>query len=175
MRKFENSLRILAYVRFLCLRPLKTTQRQHKFVHIPHDISLYTFHWFGVTASTQGSMIFFMLLFSAEVGNTVVSPAKLVDPELILLATSIPDILDKGSASFSSQTYKAGWPGWVLWSYPKTDVHTRPTHPYYVTPYLNHWYFVRGHTGCVISAFYGMRWVHHMVGLESPTDTRRFS
>ena len=36
--------------------------------------------------------------------------------------------------------------------------------------YLNHLLFVNEKKGCITTAFYGIRWAHHTVGLDSPTD-----
>ena len=45
---------------------------------------------------------------------------------------------------------------------------TRPAHPFYTSLYQNHLFFLQRNEGCN-TAFYGIRWAHHMVGLESPT------
>ena len=65
-----------------------------------------------------------------------------------------------------------GWLGWVRWSESKIEVKTRPADPFFVALYLNYLYFIRNNKGSVTSAFYGIRWAHHMVGLTSPTDNK---
>ena len=92
------------------------------------------------------------------------------DEEIALLATSLPYIVEHGRANATVEKYKAGWSGWVQWSSTKREVTSRPAHPFFVAIYLNHLYFTRGNKGCITNAVYGIRWAHHIVGLESPTD-----
>ena len=58
----------------------------------------------------------------------------------------------------------------MAWAEGKTEVDVRPAQPFYVAIYLNRLLFVKGKKGSISTAFYGIRWAHHMVGLDSPTD-----
>ena len=44
-----------------------------------------------------------------------------------------------------------------------------PGDPFYVPIYLNHVPFISGAKGSIITAFYGIRWAHHVIGFNSPT------
>ena len=97
-------------------------------------------------------------------------PDDVEDEEIKLLASTLPYIIRKGRANTAIDKYKSGWSGWVEWSKSKDEVSTRPAQPFFVVIYLNYLYFTRQSKGCVTIAFYGIRWAHHAVGLESPTD-----
>ena len=100
-----------------------------------------------------------------------IKPVSLLkDGELKLLAKSLPFITQHGRAQSTGSKYKSGWLGWVKWSESKEEVKTRPAEPFFVALYLNHLYFIRNNKGSITTAFYGIRWAHHMVGLSSPTD-----
>ena len=45
-----------------------------------------------------------------------------------------------------------------------------PADLFYVAIYLNHALFISGAKGSIITAFYGIRWGHHVMGFNSPTD-----
>ena len=95
---------------------------------------------------------------------------ELVDDEIKVLSKSLPYLVTKGRANSTVQKYKAGWLGWLEWAKYKTEVVTRPAHPFYVAIYLNHLFLVKKNKGCITTAMYGIRWAHHVVGLVSPTD-----
>ena len=40
----------------------------------------------------------------------------------------------------------------------------------YVSIFLNYILFTSGKKGSVVTAFYGIRWGHHVKGFDSPTD-----
>ena len=111
-----------------------------------------------------------LLLFLAEFGECYKQTSDIKDGEIKLLAKSLPYVVRKGRAVSTVQKYKAGWDGWVRWSGAKDEVETRPAEPFYVAIYLNHLFFLNGNKGSVNAAFYGIRWGHHIVGLDSPTD-----
>ena len=113
---------------------------------------------------------FCFISFLADLGECIRSPSQLEDTELTLLATSLPFILENVRARSTTRKYRTGWLGWVNWRNTKGEVQTRPADPFYVALYLNHLFFLHGNKGCISTAFYGIRWAHHMVGLDSPTD-----
>ena len=45
-----------------------------------------------------------------------------------------------------------------------------PADPFYLAIYLNHVLFISGAKGSIITAFYGIKWGHHVMGFHSPTD-----
>lgn len=47
---------------------------------------------------------------------------------------------------------------------------TRPADPFFVALYLNHLLITKGKAGSIINAYYGIRWGHHIAGLNSPTE-----
>ena len=75
-----------------------------------------------------------------------------------------------GLASSTTDKYVNGWKKWVNWCSEKQEVKIRPAEPFYVAIYFNHLLFTNGTKGCITAAFYGIRWGHHIVGLDSPTD-----
>ena len=87
-----------------------------------------------------------------------------------MLATSLPYIVQHGRANATVDKYRSGWLGWVQWSITKSEMETRPAHPFFISLYLNHLFFLKRNKGCINTAFYGIRWAHHVAGLESPTD-----
>ena len=68
------------------------------------------------------------------------------------------------------EKYNAGWLGRLQWCKNKSEVITRPAHLFYVAIYLNHLFFTRRNKGSINTTVYGIRWAHHSVGLESPSD-----
>ena len=45
-----------------------------------------------------------------------------------------------------------------------------PADPFYVAIYHNHVLFISGAKDSIITAFYGIRWDHHVMGFKSPTE-----
>ena len=97
-------------------------------------------------------------------------PSDIQDDEIKLLANTLPYIITKGRAKSTTGKYEIGWKGWVEWAKNKNEVISRPAEPFYVATYLNHLLFINGTKGGLTTAFYGIRWAHHTVGLDSPTD-----
>ena len=91
------------------------------------------------------------------------------DEELRLLQRSLPYVAKNGVAGSTFNKYKSAWDKWLRWSDTK-HLSGRPGEPYYVAIYFNHLLFVHHNRGCLAAAFYGVRWGHHIVGLESPTE-----
>ena len=87
----------------------------------------------------------------------------LKNAELRELASTLPTILYHGLAENTTDKYQRAWIKWCDWS-------SNPAEPFFVSLYLNHVLFTKGKVGSIISAFYGIRWGHHIVGLISPTD-----
>ena len=102
--------------------------------------------------------------------RTMKAPSHIQDEEIRLLNSTLPYIIRRDRAQSNTGKYEAGWKGWVEWAERKHEVKTRPAEPFYVAIYLNHLLFVNGNKGCLTTAFYGIRWAHHTVGLPSPTD-----
>ena len=90
------------------------------------------------------------------------------DVELRLLQRSLPYVVKNGVTSSTFNKYKSAWDKWLRWSDTK-HISGRPGE-YYVAIYFNHLLFVHHNRGCLTAAFYGVRWGHHIVGLESPTE-----
>ena len=54
----------------------------------------------------------------------------------------------------------------------KQEVDLCPREPFYVASFLKNILFTSGtfQKGSVITAFYRIRWAHHVIGFDSPTD-----
>jgi len=91
-------------------------------------------------------------------------------PELRDLASTLPTIIYSGLAEKTSDKYLSGWNKWLHWCSVNQEVVPRPAEPFFVALYLNHVLFTKGTVGSLITAFYGIRWGHHVVGLNSPTN-----
>ena len=65
--------------------------------------------------------------------------------------------------------YQPAWEKWCRWS---TDhaFQNRPAKPYEVALYINYIFHIYHKQGTVKSAYYGIRWGHHVAGFTSPTD-----
>ena len=123
--------------------------------------------------SSRGRTPIRVLYFSlGEICESMIPGATLEDPELKVLATTLPYLVVKGRADTTVEKYRAGWLGWLEWGKNKAEVTSRPAHPFYVALYLNHLFFTNGTKGSVTTAMYGIRWAHHAVGLDSPTDNK---
>ena len=59
---------------------------------------------------------------------------------------------------------------WVDWCNSKQEVDLCPADSFYVVIFLNHILFTSGKKGSFITAFYGIRWGHHVMEFDSPTD-----
>ena len=88
-----------------------------------------------------------------------------------LLAKTLPFVVQNGRAKSTVNKYKAGWENWVAWCAQKKEIRPRPADPFFVALYLNYLLFIKQNKGAITTAFYGIRWGHHIVGLESPTDS----
>ena len=103
-------------------------------------------------------------------GNEFYSRGRIEDDaEITMLRKSLPYLIKNGVANSTYGKYYGAWEKWTKWSAEKKLV-SRPADPFYVAIYLNHLLFVNKTKGAITSAFYGVRWGHRVVGLESPTD-----
>ena len=91
------------------------------------------------------------------------------DEEIQLLQKSLPFLIKNGVANSTFGKYDGAWEKWLQWSRRK-NLSGRPADPYYVAIYINHLLFVNRNKGCIISAFYAIRWGHHVVGMTPPTE-----
>ena len=91
------------------------------------------------------------------------------DNEMRMLRRSLPYLVKKGVADSTYHKYSKAWEKWLEWSNGK-GILGRPAHPYFVAIYLNRLLFVNNNRGCLTAALYGIRWGHHVVGMETPTD-----
>ena len=91
------------------------------------------------------------------------------DGELRMLRRSLPYLVQKGVADSTYHKYSKAWEKWLQWSSDK-GIPGRPAQPYFVAIYLNRLLFVNNNKGCLTAAVYGIRWGHHVVGMETPTD-----
>ena len=89
--------------------------------------------------------------------------------EMKILSDKLPLLVERGRAKSTVGKYNAGWRGWLKWGM-KNSVSTRPAHPFFVALYLTHTFLTKRKKGSVTVAMYGIRWAHHVVGLNSPTD-----
>ena len=82
----------------------------------------------------------------------------------------MPFVIESGLAATTNKKYFRGRKNWVDWSNSKQGVIYCPADPFYVAIYLNHVIFISGPQGSIITAFYGIKWGHHVMGFNSPTD-----
>ena len=50
------------------------------------------------------------------------------------------------------------------------EVKSVPADPFYVAIYINYVLRTANNNGALVAALYGIRWGHHINGVESPTD-----
>ena len=86
-----------------------------------------------------------------------------------LLRQSLPYLVKNGVADSTYQKYSKAWEKWLEWSEGK-GIQGRPADPYFVAIYLNRLLFVNANRGSLTAAVYGIRWGHHIVGIETPTE-----
>ena len=77
---------------------------------------------------------------------------------------------ESGLANSTNRKYFHGWKTWADWCDSKQEVHLFPAYPSHVATFLNHILFTLGKKASVETAFYGIRWGHHVMGFDSPTD-----
>ena len=92
------------------------------------------------------------------------------DDEIKALSNTLPFIIESALANSTNKKYLHGWKTWADWSSSKQEVSLCPADPFYVAIFLNHVLFISGKKGSIVTAFYGIRWGHHVMGFESPTD-----
>ena len=82
----------------------------------------------------------------------------------------MPYVIQHGLATAPTSKYSGAWGKWLEWC-DRKGLCGRPADPFNVALYLNHLLWVNNTRGSITSAFYGIRWGHHAVGLPSPTDS----
>ena len=73
-------------------------------------------------------------------------------------------------ANSTNKKYFHGWKTWADWYNSKQVEDLRPADPLNLAIFLNHILFTSGKKGSVVTAFYEIRWGHHVLGFDSPTD-----
>ena len=91
------------------------------------------------------------------------------DEEIKVLSDVLPYVIQSSLATGTTNKYERGWKGWKTWSALK-GVPSCPGDPFYIAIYLTSLIFSNGKKGAIVDAFYGIRWGHHLAGLDSPTD-----
>ena len=86
------------------------------------------------------------------------------------LALSLPDVVMAGRAKSTTSKYQRAWSNWLDWCEDKEEITAFPANPFYVAIYLNFVLKTSKKSGTLTTAFYGIRWGHHVNGLYSPTD-----
>jgi len=96
-------------------------------------------------------------------------PGDVHSEELRTLGQTLPKLIERGRADATVNKYKTAWQKWVEWG-GKKGITTRPAKPFYIALYFTFMFTTEAKKGAITSAFYGIRWGHHIVGLPSPTD-----
>ena len=73
-------------------------------------------------------------------------------------------------AKSTTNKYEKGWSNWLTWSKDKEEVTQLPANPFFVAIYLNYVLKTSNNVGALTTAFFGIRWGHHINGLNSPTE-----
>ena len=92
------------------------------------------------------------------------------DAEVANLSATLPEVIFAAKAPSTNSKYRSGWRKWVEWCEGKQEISFRPAEPFFVALYLNYVFRQKRKVGSITAAFYGIRWGHHIVGLESPTE-----
>ena len=95
---------------------------------------------------------------------------KVQSENLLRLSATLPTIIRAGLADSTNEKYESGWKKWCAWCKENPELLHRPAEPFFVSLYLNHLLQTKKKVGAINNAFYGIRWGHHIVGLNSPTD-----
>ena len=82
----------------------------------------------------------------------------------------MPKVIYAAKASSTNKKYESAWKKWTEWCQNKHEVVACPAEPFFVALYLNFIYRETGKVGPITAAYYGIRWGHHVNGLESPTE-----
>ena len=92
------------------------------------------------------------------------------DREMLTLSKTLPFVIESGLAATSNKKYFRGWKYWADWSNSIQEVISCPAFPFYLAICLNPVLFTSSAKGSIITVFYGIRWGHHVMGFNSPTD-----
>ena len=90
--------------------------------------------------------------------------------EIKELALSLPEVVMSARAATTTKKYEHGWSKWLEWCKDKDEVNSVPANPFFVATYINCVLRNANNKGALVAAFYGIRWGHHINGVESPTD-----
>ena len=85
--------------------------------------------------------------------------------------TSLPFVIRSGQAATINKKSYRGW-NWkhcIDWRSIKQRLISSHANPFYLTIYLNHKFFVSYAKVSIITAYYGIRWGYHVMGLNSAT------
>ena len=91
------------------------------------------------------------------------------DEETKVLSDVLSYVLQSSLATGTTNEYERGWKGWKSWSALK-GVPRCPGDPFYIAIYFTSLILSNGKKGAIVDAFYGIRWGHHLAGLDSPTN-----
>lgn len=118
-------------------------------------------------SATDISVVFRIFFFLEGVWTR---KKELKNNELKSLSESLPEVIMAAKADTTTNKYWRAWSKWLQWCKDKDEVISMPADPFIVAIYLNHLLHSSNNKGALTSAFYGLRWGHHINGYHSPTD-----
>ena len=92
------------------------------------------------------------------------------EPEIKVLAQSLPHVITSALAKSTVKKYEVGWSQWQKWAQSKPNVEEMPADPWYIAIFLNHILRTNGTKGALNTVVYGIRWAHHTAGYDSPLE-----
>lgn len=94
---------------------------------------------------------------------------------LIDIAKSIPLLLQKCRADSTVKKYSSSflrWKSWVL-DNALAENNIFPVKPFLLCVYLSYLATTNGTVGAINDAYYGIKWAHDIIGIQSPTDSSK--
>ena len=148
-----------------------TGERESLYVHVSLYLHIYILKKKKKKLTLNTYSILYVISYSRQLNQGVWNlQQNIKDEEIKMLSKSLPFVNESGLANSTNKKYFHGWKVWADWCNSKQEVHLCPADLFYVAIFLNHILFTSGKKGSVITAFYGIRWGHHVMGFDSPTD-----
>jgi integrase len=92
-----------------------------------------------------------------------------INPDLTILAETIPTVLGQARAAGTNKIYGSAFDRWALWAHQYDEVKIFPVEPKFLVLYITHLSHTAKNYATINQAVCAIAWAHGISGLSSPT------